>query len=64
MLILHGTADWRVDPREAFDVAEALQARGRPYALHIFEGDVHGLTWNWRERDRLVIEWFRKHMAR
>jgi dipeptidyl aminopeptidase/acylaminoacyl peptidase len=64
MLILQGTADWRVDPRNAFEVAEALQARGRPYALHIFDGDVHGLTWNWRERDRLMIDWFRQHMVR
>lgn len=64
MLILQGTSDWRVDPRNALEVAEALQARGRPYALHMFNGDVHGLPWNWRERDRLITEWFRQHLVR
>lgn len=64
MLILHGTADWRVDPRDSFETAEVLQERRRPYELHIFAGDVHGLVWSSRERDRLLIEWFRKHMVR
>jgi dipeptidyl aminopeptidase/acylaminoacyl peptidase len=63
MLILHGAADWRVDPRESIAIAETLQARGRPYSLHIFDNDVHGVLWNWRERDRLLIDWFRGHMA-
>ncbi|HEX5182930.1 MAG TPA: alpha/beta fold hydrolase [Allosphingosinicella sp.] len=63
MLILHGTADWRVDPDESIAIAQALQARGRPYSLHIFDNDVHGILWNWRERDRLLIDWFRQHMA-
>ena len=64
ILILHGTADWRADPRNSFEVAEALQARGRPFELHLFDGDVHGLSWNARERDRLMIEWFRNHMVK
>ena len=59
---LQGSADWRVDPDQSLQVARKLQAAGRPYALHIFENDVHGLPWNWRERDRLVINWFRRHM--
>jgi len=45
-------------------VAEALKARGRPYAIRLFDGDVHGLQWNWRERDRLEIAWFRDHMTK
>jgi dipeptidyl aminopeptidase/acylaminoacyl peptidase len=64
MLILHGTADWRVDPRDSYEVAEALQARQRPYSLHIFDNDMHGIILNWRERDRLIIDWFRQHMVR
>jgi dipeptidyl aminopeptidase/acylaminoacyl peptidase len=62
LLLMHGTADWRADPANSTEVAEALKARGRPYALKIFEGDVHGLGWNWRERDRLEIAWFKSHM--
>ncbi|HEX4739134.1 MAG TPA: prolyl oligopeptidase family serine peptidase [Allosphingosinicella sp.] len=63
MLILHGTADWRVDPGESIAIAQALQARGRPYSLHIFNNDVHGVLWNWREQDRLLVDWFRQHMV-
>lgn len=64
LLIMHGTADWRADPKNSTEVAEALKARGRPYEIHIFKDDVHGLQWNWRERDRRLIDWFRGHMAR
>jgi len=28
----------------------------------VFENDIHGLFWNWRERDRLIVDWFRRHM--
>jgi len=62
LLLMHGTADWRADPRNSTEVADVLKVRGRPYALHIFKNDVHGLQWNWRERDRLEIAWFRSHM--
>jgi dipeptidyl aminopeptidase/acylaminoacyl peptidase len=64
ILLLHGTADWRAHPDNSYDIARKLQARGRSYALHVFEGDVHGLGLNWRERDRLIIDWFRQHMQR
>ena len=62
ILILQGSADWRVDPDESLQIARKLQARHRPYALHVFENDVHGLPWNWRERDRLTIDWFVRHL--
>jgi dipeptidyl aminopeptidase/acylaminoacyl peptidase len=62
LLLMHGTADWRASPQNATEVADALKARGRPYALHIFPDDVHGLSWNWRERDRLEVAWFKSHM--
>jgi dipeptidyl aminopeptidase/acylaminoacyl peptidase len=62
LLVMHGTADWRADPRNSIEVADVLKARRRPYELHIFEGDVHGLQWNWRERDRLEIAWFKRYM--
>lgn len=62
ILLMHGTTDWRADPRNSTEVAEALKARGRPYRLRIFENDVHGLLLNGAERDRLEIAWFREHM--
>jgi dipeptidyl aminopeptidase/acylaminoacyl peptidase len=62
ILLLHGTTDWRADPKNSVEVADALKARGRPYELRLFDGDVHGLTWSWREREQLSIAWFRAHL--
>ena len=64
ILLLHGSADWRADPDNSTRIAEILKANGRPHDIHIFKDDVHGLPWSWRERDRLTIEWFRRHMRR
>lgn len=63
VLLLHGTADWRADPENSIAVARVLQARGRPYELHVFADDSHGLPWSWRERDRLTIAWFKRFMT-
>jgi len=38
ILILHGTADWRVDPLQALRMAEALQTAGRSYDLVMMNG--------------------------
>jgi len=62
LLLLHGGADWRVDPAQTLAFAQKLQALGKPYELVIYEGDDHGLTRNGPDADRRVIEFFRRHM--
>jgi dipeptidyl aminopeptidase/acylaminoacyl peptidase len=42
--LLHGTADWRVSPRDAMDMADRLYALKRPFRLVLFEGGDHGLS--------------------
>ena len=44
LLLLHGTADWRVSPREAMDMADRLYELKRPFRMVLFEGADHGLT--------------------
>ncbi|MCB1185000.1 prolyl oligopeptidase family serine peptidase, partial [bacterium] len=44
ILILHGTGDWRVMPRQALEMGTALLAARRPYRLMMFEGGDHGLS--------------------
>jgi dipeptidyl aminopeptidase/acylaminoacyl peptidase len=44
VLIMQGTADWRVDPRDALDMAAGLQAAKKPYRLIMFEGADHSMT--------------------
>jgi dipeptidyl aminopeptidase/acylaminoacyl peptidase len=64
LLLLHGTADWRVPPTDTLAVAARLQQAGREYALHMFAGDDHGLTKNTDEVRTLTLRWFASQLAR
>jgi len=55
ILILHGTADWRVDPTQALDMARLLQAEMRPYRLVMLEGGDHGLS-EYRDEVAVMID--------
>jgi dipeptidyl aminopeptidase/acylaminoacyl peptidase len=41
ILLVHGTADWRVDPRDSMDMAQSLFATRRPFRLLLIEGADH-----------------------
>jgi dipeptidyl aminopeptidase/acylaminoacyl peptidase len=63
LLILHGTADWRTNPRDqALALADKLQALGKTYGLILYAQDSHGLPFNWRDRDQKILDWFRRAM--
>jgi dipeptidyl aminopeptidase/acylaminoacyl peptidase len=63
LLILHGTADWRTNPKDqALALAEKLQRLGKTYELVMYAGDSHGLPFHWRDRDRRIVEWFKRYM--
>jgi dienelactone hydrolase len=44
LLLLHGTADWRVDPAETMNLAQGLNKLRRPFRLIMYEGADHGLS--------------------
>ncbi len=44
LLMLHGTADWRVDPLETMTLARKLYDLRRPYRLIMYEGADHSLS--------------------
>ena len=62
VLMLHGTADWRVNAGEALDLAQKLQDNGKTYELIIYANDGHGVPLNRADADRRIIEWFKMHM--
>jgi dipeptidyl aminopeptidase/acylaminoacyl peptidase len=62
ILILHGTADWRVDPTQALDMARALLKARRPYRLVMLEGGDHGLNEYDDEVNRLVDDWLDRYV--
>lgn len=62
ILILAGTADWRVAPKQALDMAAALLDAKHPFRLVMFEGGDHGLTDFRPEVDRLVQDWLDRYV--
>ena len=57
LLLIHGTADWRVSPSQALDMARALYAAKHPVRFVMYEGGSHGVPEFARERDALMHSW-------
>jgi dipeptidyl aminopeptidase/acylaminoacyl peptidase len=55
-LLLHSKKDWRTPTRQAKQMAKKL----RRAKLVLFPGEDHGLIERSQERNRLLIDWFRK----
>jgi len=62
ILLLHGTADWRVVPEESLNMALAMQKAKVPYSLIMFEGGDHGLNEFDGEVDAQTKAWFKKYL--
>jgi dipeptidyl aminopeptidase/acylaminoacyl peptidase len=62
LLIMHGGADWSVNPSQSLTIAQKLQGLGRTYELVIYAGDGHHLSQNERDRDQRATVWFKRHM--
>ncbi len=62
ILILHGTADWRVNVSNSTRLASELAKYGRPHEIKIYEGGDHGLSAYQNEVDEEVIKWFNKYL--
>lgn len=61
LLLLHGTADWRVPTSDSLRMGMRLLELKRDYQMVIFAGDDHGLTKNQPEVHRQVVRWFEAH---
>jgi dipeptidyl aminopeptidase/acylaminoacyl peptidase len=64
LLIVHGTADDRVPPLSALELAMRLQRLGRRYELVMFAGGNHDLTAHRPEFERRLADWFDSHRVR
>jgi dipeptidyl aminopeptidase/acylaminoacyl peptidase len=62
VLMLHGSADWRVVPQMALDMANKFLEYKIPYRLIIFEGGDHGLYDHRKEVDRQVKMWLDRYV--
>jgi len=62
ILLMQGTADWRVSPEQGFTMAEALYRAKHPFRLVMFEGGSHSLPEFRNELYRLTIDWFNTYL--
>ena len=44
-------------------LAQQLQKLGKVYELLVYSGDNHDLTKNSEDRDRRVVNWFKKYLT-
>ena len=61
LLLLHGTADDRVQHQQSQQLADALAALGKPHELVLYEGGNHALTRHWDNVMTRTLDWFARH---
>lgn len=62
ILLLHGAADWRVQPATALTMASHLFQTKHPFRFVLFEGGDHTLTEHREEVDRLTRDWLDRYV--
>lgn len=62
ILIMHGTADWRVNPLDSLVLAQKLYEQKVPYRLIVYEGADHGLDEFRKESINETFNWFDKYL--
>lgn len=63
ILLIHGTADWRVSPTDSLRMAEQLLDLRIPFRLVLLEGAEHGFSEHRLEVQRMVRDWFARFLA-
>ncbi len=62
ILMLHGTADWRVVPEMALDMSKKMLYEKIPHKLVLFEGGSHGLREYRNEVNEEAKKWLDKYV--
>jgi dipeptidyl aminopeptidase/acylaminoacyl peptidase len=60
--MLHGTSDDEAPATEALTFATKFSTFKKPYEVVIYEGDVHEVAANRRERDLRIAAWFKRYL--
>jgi dipeptidyl aminopeptidase/acylaminoacyl peptidase len=62
LMLVHGTADLRVDPRDSLDMARELYARRKPFSLLLFEGAQHSMIERRDEYNQAARAWLDRYV--
>jgi len=63
LLLMHGTADWRVSPLDSLELAAGLYQHHKPFRLMLFEGDDHSLSMHQKEWQEQAQRWFETYVT-
>ncbi|MES2966213.1 MAG: prolyl oligopeptidase family serine peptidase [Patescibacteria group bacterium] len=62
LLIMHGSADWRVLPRHSLEILPLLAQATIPHRFILFEGADHGISEYRLEYHRQTMDWFNRFL--
>jgi dipeptidyl aminopeptidase/acylaminoacyl peptidase len=62
ILLVHGSADWRVDPRDSLDMANSFFANKRPFRLLLIEGADHAISERRDEYNEAARGWLDRYV--
>ena len=62
VLILAGTADWRVAPTQALSLADRFYELKQPYRLVLYEGGQHSLSEHRQDYVNQMLYWFNTYL--
>lgn len=62
ILIMHGTADWRVNPLDSVEMSIELYKNKVPHRLIMYEGADHGISEFYDDYKKQTIEWFNRFL--
>ena len=62
VLIIHGERDLNVSPNQAENFAIKLKKAGKIHKLEIFQRDDQWVSIHRKERNHLILDWFRKYL--
>lgn len=63
LLIVHGSADWRVSPTDSLRLSERLLERRVPFRLVMLEGGDHALSEFEMDVQIMARDWFSRYLA-
>ena len=64
ILIMHGTADWRVNPEDSLDLSKEFLKFKIPYRLIMFEGADHSISEFENTKNQMCIDWFNRFLKK
>ncbi|NJK71089.1 MAG: prolyl oligopeptidase family serine peptidase [Thermales bacterium] len=64
LLIMHGTADWRVDLEHSLKMATKLYNHNKPFRLKIYEGGDHSIREHQGDVVQEILNWFDNYLLK